>query len=239
MAPSYDDPAVRFDAGYTYDSGASPVVPVANRKNMIKLIKLSLSHLSILSLISYLQKIVAKMTGNTTFTALAAKTATLDTAVKALATANTNYEASKKTTDELMVVRDNAVITVENAAQDLAAGAEGVTTDPALLQSGGWDLVASHTTPVGPLHMPANFHATSGDNPGEVDLMCDTQRGVQTHIVEWALTPDGPWTQVYVGRKSSCAAKNLTSGALGWFRMAAVGAAGTSPWAGPISKRVP
>ena len=213
--------------------------PASIKKNMIKIIKLSLSHLSIIALIAYLQKIVSKMTGNTTFTSLAAKTAALDTAVKALETANTNYEASKKTTDQLMVVRDNAVITVENAAQDLAADAEGVTKDPALLQSGGWDLMASHTTPVGPMHAPANFHATTGDNPGEVDLMCDTQKGVQTHIAEWATAPDGPWTQVYVGRKSSCAATGLTSGALGWFRMRAVGAAGPGPWAGPISKRVP
>jgi len=86
---------------------------------------------------------------------------------------------------------------------------------------------------------PANFHATTGDNPGEVDLMCDTQKGVQTHIGEWATTADGPWTQFYVGRKSSCASTGLTSGALCWFRMAAVGAAGRGPWAGPISKRVP
>ena len=235
MATRWNESGARWNDGSTW--GPYPVE--SKIKHMKNLIKLGLTHLSILGLIAYLQKIVAKMTGNATFTTLAAKTTALDAAVTALETANTNYEASKKTTDQLMTVRDNAVITVENAAQDLAAGAEEVTKDPALLQGGGWDLVADHATPVGPMHAPANFHVTIGDNPGEVDAMCDPQRGVQTHIGEWAPGPDGPWTQFYVGRKSSCAATGLASGALCWFRMRAVGAAGPGPWAGPISKRVP
>lgn len=217
--------------------GPSPAVTTTKRVKT--LIKLGLSRFNILGLIAYLQPIVAKMTGNVTFTTLAAKTTTLDTAVKALETANTNYNAAVTTAGQLMVVRDNARISVENAAQDLATGAEGVTKDPVLLKSGGWDLVAGSSSPVGPMAVPTNFHVTTGDNPGEVDAMCDSQKGVQSHIAEWATTPDGPWTQFYIGKKSSCAALGLTSGALLWFRMAAVGAAGTGPWAGPISKRVP
>jgi hypothetical protein len=84
---------------------------------------------------------------------------------------------------------------------------------------------------------PAHFSATSGDNAGEVDLMCDTQYGVQTHIAEHATSPDGPFTQFYVGKKSSCTDTGLPSGVLHWFRMRAVGAAGPGPYAGPISKR--
>jgi len=235
MATRWNESGARWNDGSTW--GPYPVE--SKIKHMKNLIKLGLTHLSILGLIAYLQKIVAKMTGNATFTTLAAKTTALDTAVTALETANTNYNAALATANQLMTVRDNAVIAAENAAQDLATAAEGVTKDPALLESGGWDLVADHTTPVGPMAQPANFHVTTGDNPGEVDLMCDTQKGVQSHIAEWAVAADGPWTQFYVGKKSSCSALGLTSGALGWFRMRAVGAAGPGPWAGPISKRVP
>jgi hypothetical protein len=235
MATRWNEPNAKWNDGSTWASASAE----SKIKRMTKLIKLGLSRFNIVGLIAYLQPIITKMTGNTTFTTLATKTTALGTAVTALETANTNYNAALSTANQLMIVRDNAVITVENAAQDLAAGAEGVTKDPALLKSGGWDLVSGTTTPVGPMSAPANFHVTAGDNPGEVDAMCDPQKGVQTHIGEWATTPDGPWTQFYVGKKSSCAATSLTSGALGWFRMAAVGAAGRGPWAGPISKRVP
>jgi hypothetical protein len=203
---------------------------------MKNIIKLSLLHFGILGLIGYLQKIGVKMTGNTKFTTVATKTAAMTTNLAALESANTDYEASKKTTDQLMTVRDNLRITTENSAQDLATAAEGVTKDPADLQSGGWDLV-SDRTPVGPMSAPANLSATSGDSASEVDLACDTQYGVQSHIAETAISADGPFTQFYVGKKSSCTAKGLVSGLLNWFRMRAVGAAGPGPYAGPISKR--
>jgi len=203
---------------------------------MKNIIKLSLSHLGILPLIGYLQKIGQKMTGNVKFTAIATKTTAMQTAVTALESANTDYEAAKKTADQLMTVRDNLRIAAENSAQDLATAAEGVTKDPADLQGGGWDLM-SDRTPVGPMAAPANLSATSGDNAGEVDVACDTQYGVQSHIGETATSADGPFTQFYVGKKSSCTAKGLVSGSLNWFRMRAVGAAGPGPYAGPISKR--
>ena len=206
------------------------------RQSMKNIIKLSLTHLGVLALIGYLNKIGQKMTGNAKFTATAAKTTAMTTNVAAFEAANTNYEASKKTTDQLMTVRDNLRITTESSAQDLATAAEDVTKDPADLQTGGWDLVGS-SSPVGPMAAPANLSATSGDNAGEVDVACDTQYGVQSHIGETATSADGPFTQFYVGRKSSCTATGLPGGSLNWFRMRAVGAAGPGPWAGPISKR--
>jgi hypothetical protein len=43
------------------------------------------------------------------------------------------------------------------------------------------------------------------------------------------LADTGPWTQGYVGKKSSCTDTGLASGTLNWFRMRAVGAAGPGP----------
>lgn len=130
--------------------------------------------------IPYLQKIVGKTTGNAKFTDLAADALKLDTAVTALATANTGYEKSKKDTKEALIVRDNAFVAAGADAHALASGAMKITTDAADLTSGGWDL-ASDGSPVGQMTTPANFHATTGDMTGSVDLAWDTQRGVQTH----------------------------------------------------------
>jgi hypothetical protein len=204
---------------------------------MKDVIKLSLTHFSIPGLIAYLLAIYTKMNGNATFSTVAAKTTALNTAVLAMQTANTSYNAAKTTSDSLMTVRDTAVIAAESAAQDLATAAQGVTKDPATLQNAGWEIVGGHAAPVGPMSAPANFHTTGGDNAGEVDLACDPQNGVQTHMAEYATSPAGPFTLGYTGKKSSCAITGLTSGTLYWFQMWAVGAAGPGPKSGPISKR--
>lgn len=206
------------------------------RKHIMGKIKLNILKMSIAAAIVYLKAIIGKMTGNAKFTACAAKTTALETAVTALETANTDYEESKATTDEKMAVRDNALAAVNAAAHSLASAAEGETTDAAELLSGGWELVADRA-PVGLLHPPANFHATGGDLAGSVDLACDPQHGAQTQVAEWATNPAGPYTRAYTGKKTSCTIGGLVSGTEYWFRMAAIGAAGQSDWAGPISKR--
>ncbi len=186
--------------------------------------------------IPYLRKITGKMTGNAKFTTLATETTALDTATTTLETASLNYDKSVSDTEQLLTVRDNAFDVANTAAHTLASGAQKITTDSADLQGGGWDLASGHT-PVGAMTPPANFHATGGDMSGSVDLAWDPQRGVQTHIVHYAAASTGPWTQGYVGKKSSCNIAGLPSGVEQWFRVQANGAAGPSDWSGPISKR--
>ena len=176
------------------------------------------------------------MDGNPRFTTLAGDTTALEQATANLETANTNYNKSVADTAQLLTLRDKAFDIANAAAHALANGAMNVTTDAADLQGGGWDLVADGA-PVGQLLPPANFHATGGDLSGSVDLGWDPQRGVQTHIAQWATTPNGPWTQAYAGKKSSCTIPGLPSGVEAWFRVQAIGTAGPSDWAGPIVKR--
>ena len=199
-------------------------------------IKLDLSHTNAAEAVPYVRKITGKMTGNARFTSLATDTAALDTKVTALETANNTFLTAKADYDAKMILRDNALADVSDSAHALANGAMKITTDAADLTGGGWELVADKS-PVGDLHPPANFHASGGDHAGSVDLAWDPQRGVQTHIVQWATSPSGPWTQGYVGKKSSCTIPGLTSGTEHWFRVQASGAAGAGDWAGPISKR--
>ena len=192
---------------------------------MKNIIKLGLSHLGVLALIAYLQKIVKKMTGNAKFITLADQTTALDTAVAALETANTNYEAAKSTAEQLLTVRDNAVVAAENAAQALAGGAEGVTKDPADLQSGGW-IWPPLTAPrwgrcwLRPtLAPPAGTPWFGGHRLRHAEGSPDAYRRTCDEL-------DGPFTQFYLGKKSSCTKTGLVSGSANWFRMAAVGAPG-------------
>lgn len=180
--------------------------------------------------------ISTSLTGNATFAALAPKLGPFDAAIDALEAANNTYEATLVTAQQQIIVRDDRRTAVENLARGLAAASEGETTDAALLQSGGWQLRGT-AAPVGPLPAPENLSATGGDMEGEVDLSWQPVNGRDTYLAEHATAATGPWTQFYVGKKSSCTAKSLASGTLCWFRVRAVGTAGPGPWSDPAQTR--
>ncbi len=228
------DTGIRYDTpGLFYDA---PVTPP--RKTRMAKIKLDIYQMTIDDEIAYLGPIVTQMAGNAAFTALAAKTTALGTAVTALGAANADYLGSVQIAEQKLTVRNNARAAVEEAARQLASGAEGITSDAATLQSGGWDLQASSRPPVGPLPAPGNLTATGGDLDGTVDLAWDAiRRGVQTYAAEYATSVDGPYTQCYIGKASKCAATGLASGTRYFFRVRAIGAAGPSGWSDVAEKR--
>ena len=200
-------------------------------------IKLDIYNLPDEDLIVYTGPIVTKMTGNASFSSLAARTAAMGSARTAFDTANGDYLTSMLTTAQKLTVRDNARAALEAATRDLAAGAEGLTHDAATLQSGGWDIRAD-ATPVGPLPAPQNLSATAGDHGGTMDLDWDAiRRGVQTYVAEYATSPTGTWTQGYIGRSSKCTVEGLTPGTLYYFRVKAVGASGASEYSDIAEKR--
>lgn len=98
--------------------------------------------------------------------------------------------------------------------------------------------VKADKTPVGDLPQVQNVHVSLGDMPGSNDVQWDNlPRGVQTYIVQKGTAPDGTWTQVYVGKKSSCTVMDSVSGAQNWFRVCASGANGAGPWSVPVPGR--
>ena len=163
-------------------------------------IKLDLTDLSVTDLIQMLNNIHTAMTGNATFTSIAAKTTALGTATTALETANDDAEAARQAAIQKTTLRDTARTGAEDAVRTLAAAAEGVTNDAAELQSGGWELRGA-PTPVGPLPAPANLAATGGDLEGEVDLSWDANpRGLISGTQYWfrvravGAAGPGPWS---------------------------------------------
>lgn len=108
----------------------------------------------------------------------------------------------------------------------------------AVLESSGFPLQVA-PGPVGELPAPTQLVAKPGPNPGTGSVRCKPVYGAATYVAECATNPAGPWTQFYSGTRSQCLATGLTSGVIYYFRMAALGAAGQSPWSDISEKRAP
>lgn len=199
-------------------------------------IKTDLRNLSVPELITKGQEVGAALTGNVTFDSISAKVTAFTAAVGLLVTKNSGYLAAKQTADQKLTERDNQVTTVEELFRQLASASEGVNTDAAQLESGGWTLRGSAAA-IGPMPAPQDLAATAGDLEGTSDLQWDVVRGVDSYVVECASSATGPWTQTYIGKKSSCTATGLTSGQIYYFRVRAIGAAGPGPWSDIAQKR--
>jgi hypothetical protein len=84
---------------------------------------------------------------------------------------------------------------------------------------------------------PQYLAATGGDLEGEVDMQWEPVTGRDACVADFAADPNGPWTQFYVGTKSSCTASGLNPGQMFYFRVRAVGPLGPGPWSDIAHKR--
>jgi hypothetical protein len=199
-------------------------------------IKLDHTGLDTAAFIVRMRAISAALAAAPAFAALAPKLPPFDALVDTLEEKNDGVATAKQALAQATTELDTARDAVESSARALAMSSEGETSDDASLQAGGWHLRGA-AAPVGPMPAPQNVTCSGGDQDGEVDCTFDPVAGRNSYVGEHAVNPNGPWTQFYVGKKSSCTAKNLTSGTLYWFRFAAVGTAGQGPWSDPASKR--
>ena len=202
----------------------------------MKLIKFAPSDFNLADLIDKTSGIIAALNGNANFPSLAAQVAATD-AVRAALELKLDDRSAAETALSTAINEVNALrAQLETAMVQLASACEGVTLDPAKLANGGWVLRGA-AAPVGPMPMPQNCHATTGDMEGTADVMWDPVPGARTYQARCATNPAGPWTDFYVGTASSTTATGLTSGQEYWFQVRAVGAAGPGPWSDPARKR--
>jgi hypothetical protein len=98
--------------------------------------------------------------------------------------------------------------------------------------------VASTPAPTGPLSAPINIRSFAGEMEQSILIEWDPTMGRDVYIAECAQDPNGPWTQVYIGKKSFAICGGLTSGAEYYFRVRAIGGStGSSPWSDITRKR--
>lgn len=90
--------------------------------------------------------------------------------------------------------------------------------------------VAAAAQPIGPLPAPQGMKAVMSNYPGVIKTSCDVVDGTKTYLTQCREHIDGSaWVQCSAGPRKSDNG-GLVSGKSYAFRMAAVGAAGQSPW---------
>jgi hypothetical protein len=103
--------------------------------------------------------------------------------------------------------------------------------DAAKIPISGFAVAGTPGVPIGPLPRPENVKAAMTETPGKIRVTCEPIKGTQTYIIEMREHLDGqPWVQAKVSTKSRNDIPGLVSGKNYAFRIAAVGAAGQSPW---------
>lgn len=210
-------------------------------KNIMAKVKIALSRLSIPAKIQKLRQIITAMTGNANFTTPSPTLASITTLINDLETKFNTAQTARTTAQQMTDLQDLAEKALDAAMTLLVSYAENVTGgDGAKLQSGGFDL-RDPSAPIGDLPAPANLIATIGDNDGEIDLDWDSVRGAGSYVVERSADPPTAtsWQMIKTFKPSKGTISGLTSGTKNWFRVAAVGTAGQSPWSDPATKIAP
>lgn len=204
-------------------------------------IKLGLNRLSIPEKIGLADTVITAMTGNANFPNANPSMADLQTKRNASDNKSKDYDSKKQALDLLLTERNNAVAELETALTSEAGYVESTSGgDDAKIQSAGMDIRAQ-AAPVGPPAQPQNLSATAGDNDGEVDMQWDSARGAKTYEIQTSPDPitATSWQHRSTVTKSSATIGGLPSGTRCWFRVRAVGSAGSGPWSDPATKIVP
>ena len=123
------------------------------------------------------------MTGNAAFPSATALVTALGTAFTAATTAQTDAEAT--------AVAFRGKVAVKNAKLDLLGVAVTAVADHVSTNAGTPEAAATSGFPLksvgsqaGELPAPRHFHVTLGDDPGEVDVMCDAEKTNRGYLGE-------------------------------------------------------
>ncbi|HXI22306.1 MAG TPA: fibronectin type III domain-containing protein [Pyrinomonadaceae bacterium] len=204
-------------------------------------IKLNFSRLSIPEKIARARQIVTAMTGNPNFTTPQPNLVTISDAADLLEQAATAVQAARQDAKTKTTIQN----TREDVLDKLIAQAAGYVTAvsagaEAIIQSAAMDVRAAPGASTMPAQ-PQALGATAGDHDGTMDLSWDPVVEAASYVIE--TSPDPPtgtsWKHLGVSTKSSFTVTDLISGSRVWFRVAAVNAAGQSPWSDPATKIVP
>ena len=228
------DSGIRYDSGVLYDSPPAPP-PATRRKTMAK-VKLELDGKNPQEVLAASTAHMAAM-ATPEGQALFPNPEPSDAEYQAL-------HAALAAGINLLTSLEGQVIAARNAlpglVEDLKGGMEGravyveQSTDgsPAKIPVSGFAVAGTPGVPIGPLPRPENMKAVMNAHPGTVRTSGEPVRGAQLYVVECRLhdEPGQAWQQAKLSTKTRNDIPGLISGKNYAFRMAAVGAAGQSPW---------
>lgn len=240
--PTYDaNPPFRYDTpGLRYaDSLVQQLVnQKKGRKGMI--VKLDLKGKTIPQIVELMRNFAQGLTDNATlFTNPDPTPAQLNAGADALEgkynAADTKRKQSVIATSEQNASLDDATRLLNNGAAYVDKKANG---NPDVVHKANLE-VRGEATPSGDLPAPEGVSASTGDLAGTADVGCHSMRslGAMSYVYQRSQNPTdaATWMQVKISTKSQETLDGMTSGQHYWFRMAAIGPNGQSPWSGDAS----
>lgn len=204
-------------------------------------IKLNLRGLGIPEKIARSQQIVAAMTGNASFSTPQPTLVQVTSAASDLNAAYAAAQAARQETKTKISEQNQKEEALDRVLTQLASYVESISgEDEAKIMSAGMELRAAQST-TGDLNAPAALAASAGDRDGEIDLAWDKVDNARSYVIERSADPPtaSSWTHAAVSTRSRVTIEGLTSGTKYWFRVAAVGSGGQSPWSDPATKLAP
>ena len=196
--------------------------------------KLGLDGLSIPAKIQRGRRITAALTGNPNFPSpnptISALTATIDT----LEADYNEAQAARLITRTKTQIQEDSVVSFNGMVSLVASYVDNVSGgDATKIESAGF-AVRSTPAPIGELPAPTDVQAKSGEHPGHAAVKWKSLYGAKSYNIERA-TDSAELTWQFMGSttKSEAALNSMLSGKKYWFRVSAVGSAGTSAWSDP------
>jgi hypothetical protein len=230
----------RYDSAVKFDAASSQPASTTNQKpKRMAQVKLELAQRDDNDLQAFAEAHIEAMKDNPNFpnpspsaadfaaalAAFKADVAAAEVAEQAATAAIKKREASRAVLSQFFNDRASHVQTKSGGKEEmiLTAGL-GVRAQP---------------LPVEPLPAPVDFMPTMGDAPGQIELTWSALRGARTYLIQYREHgTSGEWSQE-IGTKSRFLVEGLTGGKTYVFRVAAVGAAGQSPWSLEAARMAP
>lgn len=205
-------------------------------------IKLNFRSLSIPEKIARAQQVVAALTGNPNFPAPHPPLTEVTAAIGALETSARAAHAARIEARMLTAEQRRHEAALLRVMTQLVSHVDSVAGDnESLILSAALDMRAASTTVSLPA-APEGLAAADGSSPGEIELTWEAVRGARAYVVERSSDAQNAapaWTHVVVAPRSRAFVSGLESGTRYWFRVAAVNAAGQSPWCNAAFKIAP
>ena len=201
-------------------------------------IKKGLSRLGPTAMVAKARYIEQRMTGNPAFPDPAPSLADVGLAREALEAAITPAVDGGRTARAIRNARkDELKLLLDQLAGYVASRAEG--NELAILSS-GYE-VRQTSAPLPEPTAPVDLRAELSAHPGRVDLTWAAPRGAVTyHVQVNRVSPDdaNAWELVGVTTRSRYSVSGLDAAKPSWFRVSAIGTAGTSAWSDPAQSMV-
>ena len=204
-------------------------------------VRVGIKTMSALQKIAFARQIVAEMSNNPNFPTPSPDLKAMAAAASALEAAYAAAQSARQAAKALTTAQKSKEEALELAISQQANYVDSASAgDKAKIESSGF-CARSDAAPIGVPDRPDEVGVKNGDAANTLCLKWKPVRGARSYVIEFAAGSGSPtgWLQLAITSKAKYLASGLVSGARYWFRVAAVGSAGPSPWSDPAHRIAP